>query len=234
MIGRIVTVTVDRPLGSFHPKHPDIYYPVNYGYLPGTLAADGEPQDAYILGVDTPLTDFTGTVIAIAQRQNDCEDKLIVVPQGLRLHQAQIAEAIHFQEQYFDTRIRAIYQKSCGVLPYRDTPGGREYLLVLQRASQCWSLPKGRMEPFETEQETALRELQEETGLTAILDPLPPVSTAYAFHGVGHKQVLFFSGNVTGTPTPRHGEIERCLWVKAEELADYLFPDTLAALATLL
>lgn len=33
MIGNIVKVTVDRPLGSYHPKHKDIYYPVNYGYI---------------------------------------------------------------------------------------------------------------------------------------------------------------------------------------------------------
>lgn len=32
MIGKIVTVTVDRPLGSCHPEHKDIYYPINYGY----------------------------------------------------------------------------------------------------------------------------------------------------------------------------------------------------------
>lgn len=31
MIGKIVTVTVDRPLDSFHPEYKDMYYPVNYG-----------------------------------------------------------------------------------------------------------------------------------------------------------------------------------------------------------
>ena len=33
MIGATVTVTVDRPLGSYHPEHKDMYYPVNYGYI---------------------------------------------------------------------------------------------------------------------------------------------------------------------------------------------------------
>lgn len=32
----VVTVTVDRPLGSRHPHHPDIVYPVNYGYVAGS------------------------------------------------------------------------------------------------------------------------------------------------------------------------------------------------------
>lgn len=30
VIGRTVTVTVDRPLGSYHPEHKDMYYPINY------------------------------------------------------------------------------------------------------------------------------------------------------------------------------------------------------------
>ncbi|WP_405354402.1 hypothetical protein [Ruminococcus sp.] len=32
-IGKIVSVTVDRPLGSFHPKHRDIFYAVNYDHI---------------------------------------------------------------------------------------------------------------------------------------------------------------------------------------------------------
>ena len=46
MIGNIVTVKVDRPMESYHPKHKDIYYPINYGYIEGMIAPDGEEQDA--------------------------------------------------------------------------------------------------------------------------------------------------------------------------------------------
>ena len=42
IVGEAVRVTVDRPLGSYHPEYPDLYYPVNYGYVEGILAADGE------------------------------------------------------------------------------------------------------------------------------------------------------------------------------------------------
>ena len=47
VIGKIVTVTVDRPMGSYHPEHKDMYYPVNYGYIEGIIAPDGEEQDAF-------------------------------------------------------------------------------------------------------------------------------------------------------------------------------------------
>lgn len=105
MIGKIVTVTVDRPLGSFHPKHPDIYYPVNYGYIEGIIAPDGEEQDAYILGIGFPVDRFTGTVIAIIHRKNDVEDKWVVAPEGSRFTMEDVKRLTHFQEQYFDIEI---------------------------------------------------------------------------------------------------------------------------------
>ena len=104
-IGKIVTVTVDRPLGSFHPNHPDLYYPVNYGYVAGVPAPDGEEQDAYILGITEAVNTFTGRVIAIIHRKNDVEDKWIVAPEGMQFSKDEIEALTHFQEQYFDIQI---------------------------------------------------------------------------------------------------------------------------------
>ena len=46
MLGKIVRVTVDRPLGSHHPNYENIIYRVNYGYIEGIIAPDGEEQDS--------------------------------------------------------------------------------------------------------------------------------------------------------------------------------------------
>ena len=105
MIPHTVTVTVDRPLGSYHPKYPDLYYPVNYGYIKGITAPDGEEQDAYVLGVDTPLSEFTGKVIAVICRDNDIENKWVVVPEGIKFSEDEIRELTFFQERYFQSRI---------------------------------------------------------------------------------------------------------------------------------
>lgn len=105
MIGKTVTVTVDRPLGSFHPKHPDIFYSINYGYVEGIIAPDGEEQDAYIIGVDIPVETFTGDVIAIIHRRDDVEDKWVVAPTGISFSEDEIRRLTHFQEQYFDIQI---------------------------------------------------------------------------------------------------------------------------------
>ena len=105
MIGQTVTVTVDRPLGSAHPDYPDMIYPVNYGYIAGIIAPDGEKQDAYILGVDQPVEQFTGRIIAIVRRSDDVEEKWVVCPQEQTFTKQEIAEMIRFQEQYFQSEI---------------------------------------------------------------------------------------------------------------------------------
>ena len=105
MIGQTVRVIVDRPLGSCHPEHQDLYYPVNYGYSEGIMAPDGEEQDAYILGVYEAVKEFTGRVIAIVHRLDDIEDKLVVAPEKLILTEKEIREQVRFQEQYFQSEI---------------------------------------------------------------------------------------------------------------------------------
>ena len=231
LMGKLVHVVVDRSIGY---QHGDITYPINYGYIPGVIAGDGEEQDAYILGVNEPIAEFDGQVIAAIRRKSDCEDKLVVAPVGSVYHQGQIAEAVYFQEQYFDTRIISCFEKSCGVLPCRMVNGQQEFLLVFETYSKCWSLPKGHIEAGETDVQAAMRELYEETGLTATLDTSRCASIEYPISSFARKQVAFYLGEVTGVPKVREGEIDKYKWVTAEELKDYLFPDTYEACKTLL
>lgn len=104
-LGQRVHVRVDRPLGSTHPRDSSFLYPINYGYLPGSRGGDGEPIDAYILGVDGPRHEFEGLVIAIVLRHDDVEDKLVVAPPGQQYAAEEIAAQLHFQEQYFTTSL---------------------------------------------------------------------------------------------------------------------------------
>ncbi len=105
VIGRTVTVIVDRPLGSYHPKHKDIYYPINYGYIEEIIAPDGEEQDVYILGVDKPVDRFTGRIIAVVHRNDDVEEKWVVAPENMTFSKEEIVKQIEFQEQYFDRQV---------------------------------------------------------------------------------------------------------------------------------
>ena len=105
MIGKFVRVIVDRSMGSCHPDYPDHIYPLNYGYVEGIMAADGEEQDAYILGVNRPLKDFEGRVIAIIKRADDLEEKWVVALEGMTFTPEGIEEAVYFQEKFYKSEI---------------------------------------------------------------------------------------------------------------------------------
>ena len=106
-LGKTVTVKMDRPLGSTHPKH-GFFYPVNYGFIPNTVSGDGEELDAYVLGEHKPLDEFTGVVVAIIHRTNDDDDKLVVMAKGRNYTDDQINALTEFQEQWFES---VIYRK---------------------------------------------------------------------------------------------------------------------------
>lgn len=103
-LGKKVNMVMDRPLGTKHPKHGFIYE-VNYGFIEGTKAPDGEELDAYYLGVNESMEKGEGICVAIAHRKNNDDDKLIIVPEGVVMSDEEIMKSIHFQEQWFETEI---------------------------------------------------------------------------------------------------------------------------------
>lgn len=105
ILGKTVTVTVDRAMGTCHPNHSDIIYPINYGYIKGIIAPDGEDQDAYIIGVTKPVEEFTGRVIAVIHRLDDIEDKWVVAPVDKHFPRQEIINQVNFQEKYFKINI---------------------------------------------------------------------------------------------------------------------------------
>jgi inorganic pyrophosphatase len=103
-LGQRVTLRIDRPMGSAHPRL-GFLYPVNYGFVPDVAAPDGEDLDAYLLGVFEPVGAFTGICIAIVHRLDDEDDKLVVVPPGRTMSDAQILALTEFQERFFEVVI---------------------------------------------------------------------------------------------------------------------------------
>ena len=103
MLGSEVEVRVDRPLGTHHPDYPELRYETNHGYIPGTLAGDGEEIDAYVLGVDQPLETFHGLCVAVILRRADLEHKLVVADRPMAVER--IRRETAFVEKDFDTEI---------------------------------------------------------------------------------------------------------------------------------
>lgn len=104
-IGKLVRVVIDRPLGTSHPDYPDTVYAVNYGYVPRTVSGDGEELDCYVLGINTPVYEYTGRCIAVIHRLDGDDDKLIIAPDGRELSDGDIEALTDFQERYFSHTI---------------------------------------------------------------------------------------------------------------------------------
>ncbi|MES2460925.1 MAG: inorganic diphosphatase [Armatimonadota bacterium] len=101
-LGEIVRVTIDRPLGSRHPRHGFIYS-FNYGFVPDTHAPDGDEIDAYVLGIFEPVTEFVGICVAVIHRTDD--DKLVLAPPNVTYSDEQIIALTEFQERFFTSDI---------------------------------------------------------------------------------------------------------------------------------
>jgi len=101
VLGASVNGTIDRPIGSTHPRHPEMIYPINYGYVDGVFAGDGAEQDVYVFGAEQPINTFSGKIVGVYHRLNDNEDKWIVSLSGEPICAEDILRAISFQEQYF-------------------------------------------------------------------------------------------------------------------------------------
>ncbi len=108
-LGKTVHIGIDRPVGYVHHKEAyELVYPINYGYIPGVMGGDGEELDVYLLGVNTPVEEYEAQIIGIVYRENDVEDKLAAAPVGVTYSAREIAEAVHFQERYYDSHVESI------------------------------------------------------------------------------------------------------------------------------
>lgn len=105
VLGKPVHCVTDRPLGSAHPRYPEMIYPVNYGYVPGVMAGDNAEQDVYILGPTEPFKTFDGVVIAVVHRFNDVEDKWVAAEKTGVYTAEEILKILDFQEKYYESEL---------------------------------------------------------------------------------------------------------------------------------
>lgn len=89
-------------------------------------------------------------------------------------------------------------EKSCGAICWKRENGQRVYLLILHRNGGHWAFAKGHVEGAETESETALREIREETALQAVMDTGFRRTTSYSPAPGVMKEVVYFTAEVTG------------------------------------
>ena len=107
------------------------------------------------------------------------------------------------------------YEKSCGALVFRQRGDKVELLLLKHRFGGHWSFPKGHVERGETERQTALREVKEETGLDiGLIDGFRQSVSYFPRHNI-KKQVVYFLGSALPDHVVRQEEeISEICWVE--------------------
>lgn len=115
---------------------------------------------------------------------------------------------------------KAKEEKSCGAVIWREENGERQYLLARHNGGH-WSFPKGHVEGSETEEETAMREILEETGLRAKIDTAFRHQVTYSPKPGVVKDVYFFIAVPTGgLEHPQEAEISQLGWFSFQEAVD--------------
>lgn len=106
------------------------------------------------------------------------------------------------------------YEKSCGGIVYREFHGNTEILLIKHIKSGYWSFPKGHVENSETEEETAKREIKEETGIDVYIDSGFRETVTYSPRKDAKKEVVYFVARAKNYDyTPQLEEISEIRWV---------------------
>jgi 8-oxo-dGTP diphosphatase len=112
--------------------------------------------------------------------------------------------------------------RAAGGVVRRAGAGGDEVLLVHRRRYDDWTLPKGKCEAGEADEDCAVREVEEETGLRCeLLAELP--STRYVDGKGRPKQVRYWAMRlVAGEPRAAPPEIDEVRWVPRDEARELL------------
>ena len=112
-------------------------------------------------------------------------------------------------------------EKSCGAIIVKD-----DKVLMVKEIVGHWGLPKGHIEQGETEIETAIREVKEETNLDVTLDKEKKYEINYIIDGEIDKEVVYFiAKTINGETKKQYSEIDEIRWVPINEAIDAISYD---------
>ncbi len=212
MLGKFVRVRVTSPMHSYN-KRFGFKYKLNYGIVEGGKTQKNTVMSAYIMGINHPVRNFDGRVVAIVRRNGGKGVVLVVAPKSTRFIVNDIRRAIDFAEGKNGFSLECLYESSCGAVVFRIDNNEKKFLLIRNKRSAHWGFPKGHIEPGENNEQTAMREVLEETGIKIRILPGFKKSSEYTIQGRIEKSVVIFLAETDDAEyTLQVEEIEECGW----------------------
>lgn len=217
MLGKLIRVEVTEPVGTPYGENGDIFT-LNHGVPVGRFNVLSPVSGVLIMGITNPVKRFDGKVIGILRFLDTGEVKLIASPKSKRFINCDILPFIEFITKNREYTLECFYERSCGAVVYRKINDSIRYLLIKNKRSSNWGFPKGHMENGETPEDTAKREVLEETGIHINIIPGFSSKSDYVIQGKIEKSVIVFIGKTFDTQTKiQREEIEDYIWLKFED-----------------
>lgn len=166
ILGVTCTVNVKRSYRAFLSGKFAGY--LNFGY---TTLGRGGVKEVILIGENFPVNKFTAQIIAIARDKSGAKDDIyIAARENGVFYEPNIVKLVSRFIPEGSADYICYYEKSCGAVMYTECGGERKYILITNISGHI-GFPKGHIEFGETEKQTALREIYEETGVhTEIID----------------------------------------------------------------
>ena len=193
----------------------NVYGEISNGFYSGYSNGDGVNNvSSYVISRKKVYEFLRGVVIAVATLKSG-EQKCIVAPEGEIFYEPEIRERLSSLRNVEIANLNCLYEKSCGaIIIHKAAENNYKVLLVKNHNGRYWSFPKGHVEKGETEEQTAIREIKEETGLDVeIIDSFREVSDYCPFGRIKKRVVFFMAQTFSTNVVVQKEEIDSYIWV---------------------
>lgn len=212
MLGKYVRVKVTHPIFSENAA-THMEYKLNFGEIDFVTARRREKLYAFVLGINHPVETFDGRIIASFYKNG--KPYYVVAPKTKRYIINDVGPALAF---FQPEDLHYYFECSCGAVVYREIGGKIRYLVIKNKRSAHWSFPKGHVEPGETYEQTAKREVLEEAGIHIKIAPGFRESSKYMIQSRAEKIVMIFVAGTRDTNTViQASEIDDYAWLTYED-----------------
>lgn len=175
-------------------------------------------KSAYVVSHKHVNEYFDGIVIAVAEFDGLEESRPIVAPFGDIFYEPELRELLAKLKNATLKDINCLYEKSCGAVIFYRSKKDTKILLVKNNNGRYWSFPKGHIETGETEHQTAIREIKEETGLdVTLINGFREISEYCPFAKIRKRVVFFLAQAFTDNVKIQEEEIDSYIWVDLQQ-----------------
>lgn len=221
MLNKTVKVRITKPIDPKLKKSREPMLNVGIGDVSGAPSCRG--IKTYVMGISYPVNYFVGKIIALLKRQDGYICGIVAAPKNVRFVNYEIIDALEFSEKPGSYKLDCLYENSCGAVVFRKINNVPRFLLIKNQRSAHWGFPKGHMERGETPQDTAKREVLEETGLRINIIEGFSSKSEYIIGRRVQKEVRIFLATTTDTQTKiQKEEIEDYIWLTYEQAMETL------------